>query len=201
MKNIYISETNRGTRLKILFDNLELSSRSSIFNYGVHIYIISSEEIKVGDWCIDLDTNNVFKLGKLTTDRAVKIILTTDEYLVNEGVQAIDDEFLEWFVKNPTCDFVEVQYWVNYYKIFIPQEEPKQETLEEFSKRFANTISTDVYYNPKIAYAINQGGKWQEKIMYSEEEVYELLKNYQSNYSYASNEIGLKKWFEEFKKK
>ncbi len=36
---------------------------------------------------------------------------------------------------------------------------------------------------------------------YSEEEVYKMLLNYQSNYPYASNEIGLKKWFEEIKKK
>ena len=36
---------------------------------------------------------------------------------------------------------------------------------------------------------------------YSEEEVYKILLNYQSNYPYASNEIGLKKWFEEIKKK
>jgi hypothetical protein len=37
-----------------------------------------------------------------------KIILTTDQDLIKDGVQAIDDEFLEWFVKNPSCEFVEV---------------------------------------------------------------------------------------------
>jgi len=36
-----------------------------------------------------------------------KIILTTDPSL--DGVQAIDDEFLEWFVKNPSCEVVEVK--------------------------------------------------------------------------------------------
>ena len=36
---------------------------------------------------------------------------------------------------------------------------------------------------------------------YSEEEVYKILLNYQSNYPYANNAIGLKKWFEQFKKK
>jgi hypothetical protein len=40
----------------------------------------------------------------------------------------------------------------------------------------------------------------QEK-SYSDEEVYALLLNYQSNYNYANNETGLKQWFEQFKKK
>lgn len=33
-----------------------------------------------------------------------KIILTTDTKLIDNGVQAIDDEFLEWFVKKPSCE-------------------------------------------------------------------------------------------------
>lgn len=89
-----------------------------------------------------------------------KIILTTDPDLIADGVQAIDDEFLEWFVNNPSCEFVEtkISIYKHYYKtgeimtslsptpdfssrnmqcekaqpiykIIIPQEEPKQETL------------------------------------------------------------------------
>jgi hypothetical protein len=38
-----------------------------------------------------------------------KIILTTDQDLIKDGVQSIDDEFLEWFVKNPSCESVEVE--------------------------------------------------------------------------------------------
>jgi hypothetical protein len=38
-----------------------------------------------------------------------KIILTTDQDLIKDGVQAIDDEFLEWFVKNPSCEEVEIK--------------------------------------------------------------------------------------------
>jgi hypothetical protein len=68
-----------------------------------------------------------------------KIILTTDPDLIADGVQSIDDEFLEWFVKNPTCEWIEVVDELNMngkngldrarfiYKIIIPQEEPKQE--------------------------------------------------------------------------
>jgi hypothetical protein len=58
-----------------------------------------------------------------------KIILTTDQDLIKDGVQAIDDEFLEWFVKNPSCEFVEINKYAyakpNFgnYKIIIPKEE------------------------------------------------------------------------------
>jgi hypothetical protein len=69
-----------------------------------------------------------------------KIILTTDQDLIKDGVQAIDDEFLEWFVKNSSCERVEIDdinnKWhkengsivsVSVYKIIIPKEEPKQD--------------------------------------------------------------------------
>jgi hypothetical protein len=69
-----------------------------------------------------------------------KIILTTDQDLIKDGVQAIDDEFLEWFIKNPKCEEVKVevdlskhngQFQTKYgWKIIIPQEKAKQETLE-----------------------------------------------------------------------
>ena len=56
-----------------------------------------------------------------------KIVLTTDQDLIKEGVQAIDDEFLEWFVNNPSCEFVEVEGHIykgqdeTEYKIITPK--------------------------------------------------------------------------------
>jgi hypothetical protein len=105
-----------------------------------NIYITSDEVKKHGDWVIS-------NLNELTTFRSLycqneyrKIILTTDQDLINEGVQSIDDEFLEWFVKNQSCESVQVEKvefrYVDYrgnvhkpisYEIIIPQEEPKQE--------------------------------------------------------------------------
>jgi hypothetical protein len=66
-----------------------------------------------------------------------EILLSTDTELQKDGVQAIDDEFLEWFVKNPSCEKVEVedismQYHeegYSEYKIIIPKEEPKDVVL------------------------------------------------------------------------
>ena len=36
-----------------------------------------------------------------------EILLSTDDSLIKDGVKAIDDEFLEWFVKNPSCEKVD----------------------------------------------------------------------------------------------
>jgi hypothetical protein len=75
-----------------------------------------------------------------------KIILTTDANLIANGVQEIDEEFLQWFVKNSSCEKVEVKKGkmklnddgeeygfpdMSLYKIIIPKEKSKQETLEE----------------------------------------------------------------------
>ena len=96
-----------------------------------HLYITSNEKIKQGDWCI-YDSGEVIQyLVKLNTDNLKKIILTDNPDLIAEGVQPIDNEFLEWFVKNPSCERVEVKkgfadgtaWGYNFldYKIILPQ--------------------------------------------------------------------------------
>lgn len=39
-----------------------------------------------------------------------KILMTTDPELIKDGVHPIGEDFLQWFVKNPTCIKVEVVY-------------------------------------------------------------------------------------------
>jgi hypothetical protein len=134
----------------------------NIHKINNNIYITSDEEIKDG-WSYDrmMRTVNLYKIDNVYSS---KIILTTDQYLIKDGVQAIDTEFLEWFVKNPSCEEVKVvkdglkvkeggiqelmedEYYqkfpeelpncvfIDKYEIIIPQEEPKQETLEEAEK-------------------------------------------------------------------
>ena len=74
------------------------------------IYITSDEAIKQGDWCIYNTGEIIQYLVKLNADNLKKIILTTDQDLIADGVQKIDDDFLNWFVKNPFCEMVEVEY-------------------------------------------------------------------------------------------
>jgi hypothetical protein len=145
MKNIYILLTDKPSRLHLWFDKLELSKEFlEVKRNKQNIYITNDEEIKEG-YYFDLDINKVLKypIGCYNKGNK-KIILTTDGDLIKDGVQAIDDEFLEWFVKNPSCEEVDVVFnnrgitgtekilkTFGEYKIIIPKEEPKQETLEE----------------------------------------------------------------------
>ncbi len=166
MKNIHILPTDKPSILASLpCGTLEYSKTGQLFKETLdwkpqNIYITSDEEIKEGDWRLDIRNSNVYKSNKADSELydnsfRKKIILTTDQDLIKDGVQAIDDEFLEWFVKNPSCEFVQTKNYHgiktsiaeisavsgndNYnwkgigdnrdYKIIIPKEEPDYTAL------------------------------------------------------------------------
>ena len=153
MKNVHLLPTDKPTRLfyDISLDKLILATAAEVSKWfdNKHIYITSSdEEIKEGDYGLDTfhKETRKFRNKNFVTKYDKKIILTTDQDLIKDGVQAIDDEFLEWFVKNPSCEKVNVEIIPNSswgfdldepmvlgYKIIIPQEEPKQEDFEYVS--------------------------------------------------------------------
>jgi hypothetical protein len=152
-----------------------------------NIYITSNEEIKYDEYYLGED-NNIYCLVTTVNYNGKKIILTTDQDLINDGVQAIDDEFLEWFVKNPSCksvktDLVPVNEFNSkitvggygfdkfIYKIIIPQEEPKQLTDLEIAIKLEE-IDREEYQSVKD---FSRGAKWQAKRMYSEEEVIKIV--------------------------
>jgi hypothetical protein len=142
MKNIHILPTDKPSRLVLRDVDKKLVLHTPITQWhgkSQTIHITSDEEIKEGDWVINLKSNQVYQIFILNevVDYEKKIILTTDPDLIKDGVQAIDDEFLEWFVKNPSCERVEVEDWLDNkgciswglagrYQIIIPKEEPKQ---------------------------------------------------------------------------
>jgi hypothetical protein len=129
MKNIRILPADKPSRLCISHEQkLRLTQSHLLYikdevwkTYPQNIYITSDEEIKEGYW-LDLSDNSIIKVSKedLKSFKSYdklqfkKIILTTDQDLIADGVQAIDDEFLEWFVKNPSCEWVEVERWTDY---------------------------------------------------------------------------------------
>jgi hypothetical protein len=140
----------------------------NIHKINNNIYITSDEEIKEGDWVYCRTENRVLisNVSYSKLDDRFKIILTTDQDLIKDGVQAIDDEFLEWFVKNPSCESVKVNDLYSYtnentehigYKIVIPKEEPKQYTskelegFEDFKKMInkpkLDTVGKEFYEN------------------------------------------------------
>jgi hypothetical protein len=219
MKNIHLLPTEKPSRLgyltkkgKEVFKDLRLFNKpmpNILDSENQHIYITNSEDIKEGDWFINkfyidkrapiasqrfaMNSNAVFSNPK-------KIILTTDQDLIADGVQAIDDEFLEWFVKNPSCEEVEVQKWFDgldflEYKIIIPQEEPKEEKWDKLNKELDDALDAEFgseepkqetleeaikreyearKFNSDFPFdpqSFKLGAKWQSERMYSEEEV------------------------------
>ncbi|MCV6901034.1 hypothetical protein OE165_28780, partial [Escherichia coli] len=53
-----------------------------------------------------------------------KIFLTTDPKLIADGVQDIHNDFLRWYINNPTCDSVKVTYVKTPDNIFIANDVP-----------------------------------------------------------------------------
>jgi hypothetical protein len=228
MKNIHVLPTNKPNRLGRFIDtnNLFLRTTNDIpRGENINIYITSDEEIKEGDWAIATEgiwKNTIIKItGTPITDVWRKIILTTDIRLAPD-VQKIDDEFLEWFVKNPSCEEVVVIYepknffdvkkgWE--YKIIIPKEEPdytallkpvgtRQETLEEAIDK---TREEYPFWFNKESFEL--GAKWQQERSYSEEDMIDFAHFYfteefnSSMQTSKSTKDIFNEWFEQFKKK
>jgi hypothetical protein len=180
-----------------------------------YLYITSEEEIGEGDWYLIefnglkiTQCNSVEELISIEgRDDCKKIILTTDPDLI--GVQPIDNEFLEWFVKNPSCERAEVvkgkmqlnddgqEYGfpdMSLYKIIIPQGEPKQETLEEAAE---NMRKKWLNGNINITNIFIEGANWEA------ERIPSIIEEYLET-AFISKEQGYmnpQKWFEQFKKK
>jgi hypothetical protein len=185
MNNIHVLPTDKSSRLYSYKGvlNLAISEfvapaivKNDLIN--INIYITSDEEIK-DDWCYDEYNKVVFKnTGAGTPGASKKIILTTDASL--DDVQAIDDEFLEWFVKNPSCEEIEIKtrYLHSYktgenfisfsktpefssrnmqcikieprYEIIIPQEEPKQMSKQTAVEWFNDEIIIHLNFDQRL---------------------------------------------------
>ena len=142
MKNIHVLPT-QNNKTKIASWIYEDSKITKVGELGLHInntvgwtncwsekelYITNDKEVK--DWYIyenkllHTSTNH----SKYEILYGKPIVFTTNQDLINDGVQPIDDEFLEWFVKNPSCAYVELmslrEIGRNEYEIIIPEEEP-----------------------------------------------------------------------------
>jgi hypothetical protein len=218
MKNIHLIPTSSPSKIFYIAENFHLEKGQLIEPKSYHnVYITSDEEIKEGDWV--LSGNKIYQIKESAKDFlnhvqgiSSKIILTTDQDLIKDGVQDIDDTFLEWFVKNPSCEEVKVErtvndYWkklqLHYefkYEIIISQEEPKQETLKEAAKKHIN--SENKYNRILCGHSFVEGAKWQQERMYSEEDLkYAFFSGCQSERQFKPRIKCWEDWFEQFKKK
>lgn len=214
-KNIYLIPTNKPSNLFLGTKTGKLYIKP-IGDIGIPqlIYITSDDEPKHLDYYItkikDSNGERYIVGQRLDTNdsdysNCKKIILTTDQELIQDGIQYIDDKFLEWFVKNSSCEFVEIikkenwyqhtgsgKYWEDepvwmktfsnlgdyYYKIIIPQE-----TLEEAAKNYVKNkweLAQEENEESFIA-----GAKWQEKRMYTKEEVEQIFNIAQRTKAYG----------------
>ena len=188
MKNIHTLPTEKPSRF---YSTAQTETKNRGYSFGEHyipntrnmfsnhnIYITNDEKIKEGDWFYNTislkpepfkaceNGDGYVNCSRYSHNRidCKKIILTTDKDLIADDVQAIDDDFLEWFVKNPNCEEVGVELEIgslrwsnskNTYKIIIPKEvdvlelgqiipkeEPKQERMysEEEVELIANEM-------------------------------------------------------------
>lgn len=124
MKNLYLIKTDKPSRLgyltkkgKEVFKDLRFFNRLMpviLDGENENIYITDDSNIKEGNWYFD-GADLVHKKTKYNdalvdgNKNAKKIILTTDEDLIADGVQKINNEFLQWFVQNSNCEEVKVE--------------------------------------------------------------------------------------------
>ena len=154
MKNLHLLPIGKSSRLVKIYNDvnretftlkLDVEVNDSFKEY-VNLYVTSDEEIKDGDWVVfneleivkcTYSKNGEFLFSEPLTSSSnhhfsyfKKIILTTDQDLIKNGVQAIDDEFLEWFVKNPSCEFINIEelyfHGSGYYKASELSEQEKE---------------------------------------------------------------------------
>jgi hypothetical protein len=170
MKNIHLLPTDKTSNLTIRCKTSELMYSYKAFgnmvcydviiNKNQHLYITNLDEDSKyylsGTYIIHnnkihevIENKGLYISVKelshidIRADLCKKIVFTTDQDLINNGIQAINDDFLQWFVKNANesgvpFDRCEVEVIPNSswgfdttepkllgYKLIIPQEETK----------------------------------------------------------------------------
>jgi hypothetical protein len=177
-----------------------------------YIYITRSVESKVGDYYIGegFAGPTLFQWDKSQAKQfpdmiIQKVVLTNNPSLIQGDIRAIDSEFLEWFVKNPACESVEIKrledgQYVDYfpdgsvvegiyenYTLVLPREEPKhipykgkvwEPPKQETLEEVAKNKYGEGYGGVDIRHAFIDGAKWQADKMYNEEEVLEILQKW-----------------------
>ena len=167
MKNIFVLPTKEPSQIYLIKDEntLEWTTKNpeSMEHYGSgthnqHVYITNKDPYVVGDWVIDIDCEEVFRVeevkefsgtvrsatGTYVYDACHKIILTTDLKLVADGVEEIQNEIL-WslckiqFGSLESAEVEKIPMMSNngralygyHYKLIIPTVEPNYNMKQE----------------------------------------------------------------------
>lgn len=98
-----------------------------------HLYILSDEEIKEGDWCVNKNLDTVYQIGNGDSSNWLKVIATTDKAL---GLNKYDQQIVERWgnsknqLPQPSEGFLDV--YVDFYNRGKPITEVMVEYEEEF---------------------------------------------------------------------
>jgi len=189
-------------RASVLIKNISINTLSfgkeitkEFVRYGEeaqHLYILSDEEIKEGDWIIATDNNEGYFLHQVTPIsidnikvKDKKIIATTNPELHQQDIFAVGNEccklrqdFIEAYVKEYNAGNVIKEIMVEYQDIDVMED---GEELLRLKLRPDNTI---IIYQDKTSKT------------YSESEVDNLLTKLHDDLSdtLASEFINLRKW-------
>jgi hypothetical protein len=119
MENIHLLATSKPSRLYYFGSSpeLRLTKYPNLFRVfersTQHLYITSDERFKVNEYITD-NIEVIKATPKLTDAQGLvgrrnwrKIILTTDTDLIKDGIEVIPDEFIKWFIQNPSCKYVQ----------------------------------------------------------------------------------------------
>jgi len=196
MKNVHLVPTDKPSRFTFIkYYSYYRFRKDEFINNDTHqnqnIYITTDEEIKEGDWyCSPYGIISKHNGTEMLPDDWRKIILTTDQDLIADGVQAIDDEFLEWFVKNPSREYVNFTSHGNEkgtkdYELIIPKEVPNL---------------TDEKGRP-MTYWGGLAETNQDNRMYSEKEVIDLLIEMNSWPTIFEGKEDITEWLNQLKNK
>jgi len=116
-KNIFVMPTTEPSQVYLVKSSnvLWVTSKDPEFmehfgsgTHNQHVYITNKDSYDRGDWCIDIETEDIFKVAEVKEfsgivrsdtdtyiyDACAKIVLTTDLKLVADEVAEIDIEFL-----------------------------------------------------------------------------------------------------------
>ena len=120
MKNIFLIPTDKPSRLYYHSDlkHLVLTNKTMLREFVINqnIYITSNSKFVRDEYITDgmevmkATPKLVDAQGLVDRRDWKKILMTTDPELIKDGVHPIGEDFLQWFVKNPTCIKVEVVY-------------------------------------------------------------------------------------------
>ena len=120
MKNIFLIPTDKPSRLYYHSDlkHLVLTNKTMLREFVINqnIYITSNSKFVKDEYITDgvevmkATPKLVDAQGLVDRRDWKKILMTTDPELIKDGVHPIGEDFLQWFVKNPTCIKVEVVY-------------------------------------------------------------------------------------------